>query len=198
MCIHSCIHIVYIVYTQCIQYIVYIVLMCIHCIHCIALYTLHCIAFLSKRRGFVGITNFLLLWLTHIISLPLSIHRIFLSSEHLLSFHCLPPMSYGLRNFSTWPPLLLVLFSSDVSFSISNPQSVQSLVLFIFTVTGSFYFFICYCHCVWLSVTWRSFHFLFQLSRSFLFLSFVCCWLLDCSWESSWTLVEQKHHHHLL
>ena len=33
----------------------------------------------------------------------------------------------------------------------------------------------------WLSVTWRSFHFLFELSGSFLFLEFVCCWLIDCS-----------------
>ena len=83
--------------------------MCIHGIHCIALYTLHCIL----GRGFVDISNFLLLWLTHINSLPLSIHRIFLSSEHLLAFHCLPPIFHLLLS------LCLIECQSRTLFSFS-------------------------------------------------------------------------------
>jgi hypothetical protein len=79
----------------------------------IALHCIHCIAFLSKRRGFVDISNFLLLWLTHINSLPLCIHRIFLSSEHLLAFHCLPPI------FHLFLSLCLIECQSRTLFSFS-------------------------------------------------------------------------------
>jgi hypothetical protein len=72
-------------------------------------------------------------------------------------------MAYGLHSSSTSPPLLLVLFSSVASFSISNRQSVKFSVLFIFTVTGSLYFFICYCHCVWFFLGCLSLFFVIRL-----------------------------------